>query len=267
MPKSVLLLQRLIAVAMVAIIAPGHAHADRFYSIFCTSCKIQDQPWGNKVVIICIAESSNHKRCTLDTGSVHAGLLAKPFVLCISNEAAAADALNQLLTVCLRGKQNHLPSLLADIIAAVTTATAEANIAANTNREACSASDREELPETRATAASAAAAAAAIDAGAASEGLCEGPVQATAAAAASQAASEAAISMLAAVADKLSPEADGRVQSAGRKQLHARFKEAKLDLTHQQESAGHVLLAYASKGPEEQKMVLGLYFRKVRVLH
>ena len=199
--------------------------------------------------------------CAGYQGLLHAGLLTKPFVLCNSNEAVAVDALNQLLAACLGGKQSHhLPGMLADIIAAVATATDNATRSA-IDRQAFTATGHEASLEAKAGAAA--------DAGAAYEGLRKAPVQATAAAAAaavgSQAASEAVVSMLAAVADKLSPDTNGRVQDAGRRQQTARSKDAQMDLTRQHESAGHVMLAYASKGPEEQKMVLGLHFYQVRV--
>lgn len=139
-----------------------------------------------------------------------------------SNETAAADALTDLLQVCLGSKQPYLQALLANIIAAVATGTtAEAAAAAEVPSSATA-----EAPNT--------------------------------------AASEAAVSMLAAVADRLSPDWGDRPTVTGRRQQHNKVsKNAKLDLLQQQESAAHVMLAYASRGPQEQQMVLQPYFCKV----
>ncbi len=55
-------------------------------------------------------------------------MLAKPFLLAQSNGAAAAEAMSQLLAVCLNSKQAHLPPLLADIIHVVQAEAAKAAI-------------------------------------------------------------------------------------------------------------------------------------------
>ena len=49
-------------------------------------------------------------------------------MLAHSNAAAAADALSQLLPVCLNSKQSHLSALLADVICAVQAEAPEAAI-------------------------------------------------------------------------------------------------------------------------------------------
>lgn len=160
-----------------------------------------------------------------------------------SNEAAAADALTDLLRLCLGKKQSHLQALLANIVGAVATGTASAaataeNTAAGAVSEAAS--------------------------GAAAEAL-----NTAAAEAPNAAASEAAVSMLDAVADRLSPHLDGNLHLTGRKQQQnkAATKNAKMDLVQQQEAAAQVMLAYASRGGEEQQMVLQLYFLKVSPRH
>ena len=179
------------------------------------------------------AESTkNIKTVTKLAEYLPAGLLAKPFLLASSNEAAAADAMSQLLTVCLGKRLSHLPGLLADIIAVVTTAAA-------------------------ATTPVSEAAAATTSAVAASD---------PAVGAAASVISEAALSMLDAVAGKLSPDSHSSVHHADGKQhqqQRARSKDATLNLAQQQESAVHALLAYASRGMENQKTVLGLHLCKV----
>ena len=174
--------------------------------------------------------------------SLHPDILAGPFRMSSSNEAAAADALTDMLRVCLGKKQNHLQALLANIIGAVATGTASAAGAAeNTAAEA----------GTEAAAAS----------GAASPDM-------AAAEAPNTAASKAAVSMLDAVADRLSVHMGGNLHLTGRKhqQSKAASKNSKMDVV-QQESAAQVMLAYASRGREEQQMVLQLYFSKVSPTH
>ena len=159
-----------------------------------------------------------------------------------SNEAAAADALSDLLRVCLGKKQSYLQALLANIISAVATGTA-----------------------------SAAGTAEMTAAGAASEAASGAAAEAphTAAEAPNMVASEAAVSMLDAVADRLSLHLDGDLHLTGRKQQHNRAasKTTKMDLVQQQESAAQVMLVYASRGGEEQQMVLQLYFSQVSPRH
>ena len=152
-----------------------------------------------------------------------------------SNEAAAADALTDLLRVCLGKKQSNLKALLADIIGAVAAGAASAaGTAENTAAGGLS------------EAASAAAA--------------EAPNTAT---------SEAAVSMLDAVADRLSPCLNGYPHLTGQKQQQnkAASKNTRFDLVQQQESAAQVMLAYAARGSEEQQTVLQLYFPKVSPMH
>lgn len=156
-------------------------------------------------------------------------ILAKPFLMSSSNEAAAANALTELLRVCLAKKQSHLQALLANIIGAVATGTA-----------------------------------AAAAAEAATEATAEAP-DAAAAKAPDTAVSEAGVSMLAAVADRLSPDWGGSTHRTGRKQQQSKAtsKNTKIDLVQQQESAAQVMLAYASRGHAEQQLVLQLYFCQV----
>ena len=171
--------------------------------------------------------------------SLHPDILAGPFLMSSSNEAAAADALTDLLTVCLGKKQSHLQALLANIIGAVATGTASA---AGTAKNAAAGGVSEAASGTAAEALDMAAA--------------EAP---------NTAASEAAVSMLDAVSDRLSPDLGGVLHLTGRKQQQSKAasNNTKVDLVQWQESAAQVMLAYASKGAEEQQMVLQLYFSKV----
>lgn len=188
--------------------------------------------------------SEVHMEQQLTVMCLHAAILAKPFLMANSNEAAAADALTDLLKVCLGRKQPHLQALLANIIAAVNTGTTAAAAAASTAPSSVTA----KAPD---TAAAAAGPASVVPSGEPAE-------------APDKAASEAAVCMLAAVADRLSPDWGDEPRLTGRKQQHDRVsKNSKMDVRQQQESAVHVMLAYASRGAQEQQMLLPPYLCKV----
>lgn len=195
--------------------------------------------WG----VYVITDMGGLENYKLTVWCLHPEMLARPFLMSSSNEAAAADALTDLLRVCLGKKQSHLQRLLANIIGIVATGTASATATAE---------------NTAAGAVSEAASGAAAEA-----------PGTTAAEAPHVAASEAVVSMLDAVADRLLPHLDGNLHQTGRKQQQnkAVSKITKMDLVQQQESAAQMMLAYASRGGEEQQMVLQLYFSRVSSMH
>ena len=73
-------------------------------------------------------------------------------------------------------------------------------------------------------------------------------------------AAEAAVSMLAAVADYATTDAHMASHAVAKKQ-----KDQKADHAHQQAAALTVLLEYASKGEEQQLVMLELFFCKVNM--
>ncbi len=73
-------------------------------------------------------------------------------------------------------------------------------------------------------------------------------------------AAEAAVSMLAAVADYATTDAHAASHAVAKKQ-----KEQAADHAHQQAAALTVLLEYASKGEEQQMVMLELFFCKVNI--
>jgi hypothetical protein len=73
-------------------------------------------------------------------------------------------------------------------------------------------------------------------------------------------AAEAAVSMLAAVADYAMTDAHVGSHAVAKKQ-----KDQKADHAHQQAAALTVMLEYASKGEEQQLVMLELFFCKVNM--